>query len=151
MSGNSQKKHLRKLSDFSPGFMIFLAFLLINFNSFLLIDWLNELGSKHTSFLICLSITLNFSKFYVWPQLKDFQEFFFRKAIKSALSWMFLVPYQVILIPGMYFWGCLKKLNKCSSLHLKFALANEALDWNAVEPVFLPKSLPSFGASESPS
>lgn len=78
-------------------------------------------------------------------------QFIFRKAIKSALSWTLFIPVHTMRLPGMYLWGLLKKWKRCSSFHLKFAFLKYLLDLKPVLPVFLPINPPNVGAYKSES
>lgn len=77
-----------------------------------------------------------------------FHEFYLRKAIKLALSYSPAKPAKDILLPGTYFPGFNKYINKCFSDHTNPAPFKALLAGKLVLPVCLPITPPSLGPAE---
>lgn len=75
-------------------------------------------------------------------------EFSLRKAIRLALSSYPAKPANDILLPGTYFPGFNKYMNKCFSLHTKPAPFKALLAGKLVLPVGLPITPPNLGPAE---
>lgn len=77
-----------------------------------------------------------------------YHEFYFKKAIRLALSYSPAKPANDILLPGTYFPGFNKYMNKCFSLQIKPAPLRALLAGKLVLPVSLPTTPPSLGPAE---